>query len=276
MIKIFSELANRLQSFPVNPVPNASNSANLTNNTNSVTQATPNAPNSVVNETTVVPANQGISTSSRAHNELQTLFPHHFTSGQGNISNSRKRRRNTQHNRNKNCTKSAVKCLTRKFVCLSDKDQLEVPEREEMRELLVQGLGEVKVIIPEDANEKAIRDKLVETFPKLKDSGGFELMYVECRKKDLSVIPPGPDGLTMKYLASFIAQGKIYIRPIQQDLPIEDEVEVAEVEKEKCMNCGLMVDIHLLREHHQICTDGQSEIQAAGNVSLNKLSIVNL
>ena len=54
-----------------------------------------------------------------------------------------------------------------------NKDQLEVPEREEMRQLLVQGLGKVKVIIPEDANEKAIRDKLVETFPKLKDSGGF-------------------------------------------------------------------------------------------------------
>ena len=74
-------------------------------------------------------------------------------------------------------------------------------------------------------------------------------MYVECRKKDLSVIPAGPDGLSMKYLASFIAQGKIYVRPIQQDLPIEGEKDIGgvEVEKEKCINCNLMVDIHLLR-----------------------------
>ena len=76
-----------------------------------------------------------------------------------------------------------MKCLARKFVCLSDKYQQDVPEREEMRELLVQGLGEVKGIIPQEANEKAIRDKLVETFPKLKEGGGLELMYEECTKK---------------------------------------------------------------------------------------------
>ena len=104
---------------------------------------------------------------------------------------------------------------------------------------------------------------LIETFPKLKDSGGFELIR---RKKDRSVIPPGPDGLSMKYLASFIAQGKIYVRPIQQDLPIEGEEDIGgvEVEKEKCINCNLMVDIHLLREHRQICTE--DEIQPTGAV----------
>ncbi|CAB4014107.1 Hypothetical predicted protein [Paramuricea clavata] len=265
--QLFSELATRLRSFPV---PNASNSPNQTNNSNSVTQTTPipnvlNSSTNSVNETAVVTASRA-STSSRTHNELQTLFPHHFTStsSQRNTSgsSSRKRRKNNQHN-GKNNKKSNVKCLTRKFVCLSDKDQQEVPEREEMRELLVHGLGEIKVAIPEDANEKAIRDILIESFPKLKDSGGFELMYTECRKKDLSVIPPGPDGISMKYLASFIAQGKIYVRPIQQDLSIEeDEVEAVEVEKEQCMNCCLMVDIHLLREHHQICTE--DEIQPTG------------
>ena len=263
--QIFSEIANRLRSFPV------PNSANQTNNINSVTQASPTVVNSSTNSILNESASHASTSSmvSRTHNELQTLFPHHFTStsGQrnGSDSSSRKRRKNNQHNR-KDSKKSSMKCLTRKFVCLSDKDQQEVPEREEMRELLVHGLGEVKVTIPEDANEKTIRNKLIETFPKLKDSGGFELMYVECRKKDLSVIPPGPDGLSMKYLASFIAQGKIYVRPIQQDLPIEGEEDIGgvEVEKEKCINCNLMVDIHLLREHHQICTE--DEIQPTGAV----------
>jgi hypothetical protein len=257
--QLFSELATRLRSFPV---PNTSNSPNQTNNYNSVAQ-TPNVLNSstdsVINEIAVATTNRA-STSSRTHNELQTLFPHHFssTSVQRNnsASSSRKRRKNNQHNC-KNSKKSNVKYLPRKFVCLSDKDQHEVPEREEMRKLLVHGLGEVKVAIPEDANEKAIRDKLIETFPKLKDSGGFELMYVECRRKDLIVIPPGPDGLSMKYLVSFIGQGKIYVRPIQQGLSIEDEVEAVGVEKEQCMNCCLMVDIHMLREHHQICTEDE-------------------
>jgi hypothetical protein len=58
---------------------------------------------------------------------------------------------------------------------------------------------------------------------------------------------------------------KIYVRPIQQDLPIEeDEIEAVEVEKEQCMNCCPMVDIHLLREHHQICTE--DEIQPTSTV----------
>ena len=200
--QLFSEIANRLRSFPV------PNSANQTNNINSVTQASPTVVNSSTNSTLNESASHASTSSmvSRTHSELQTLFPHHFTSTSSqrhsSDSSSRKRRKNNQHNR-KDSKKSSVKCLTRKFVCLSDKDQQKVPEREEMRELLVHGLGEVKVAIPEDANEKAIRNKLIETFPKLKDSGGFELMYVECRKKDLSVIPPGPDGLSMKYLQSW-------------------------------------------------------------------------
>ena len=270
--QLFNELAYRLRSLPVQ---NPSNSTNQTNNSNSITPTTSNVLNSPTNsvtnqsETAVIVANQAsTSTSSRVHNELQTLFPHHFTSTSSQRNNSgsssRKRRKNNPHNA-KNSKKSNVKCLTRKFVCLSDKDQQEVPEREEMRELLVHGLGEIKVAIPEDANEKAVRDKLIETYPKLKNIGGFELMYVETRRKDLNVIPPGPDGLSMKYLAPFIGQGRIFIRPIQQDISIEeDEIEAVGIAKEQCMNCLLMVDIHLLRQHYQICTE--DEIKPTGTV----------
>ena len=70
-------------------------------------------------------------------------------------------------------------------MCLADKEQYDVPDREEQRELLVAGLGEVKVAVPENAKEKDVRDLLTEIFPKLKDSGGFELMYVESRSKEL-------------------------------------------------------------------------------------------
>ena len=60
------------------------------------------------------------------------------------------------------------------------------------------GLGEVKISVPEESNEMEIRDLVVETFPKLIDAGGFELMYAEPRKRDLRIIPPGPNGLTIK------------------------------------------------------------------------------
>ena len=41
-------------------------------------------------------------------------------------------------------TKTNRKEIIRKFVCLSDKEQLETPDAEEQRELLMVGLGETK------------------------------------------------------------------------------------------------------------------------------------
>ena len=53
-----------------------------------------------------------------------------------------------------------------------------------------------------------IRDLVIETFPKLMDAGGFELMYAEPWKRDLRIIPPGPNGLTIKYFVSLIGRSK--------------------------------------------------------------------
>jgi hypothetical protein len=158
--------------------------------------------------------------------------------------------------------KLKAKSLTRKFVCLADKEQVEAPDREEQRNLLVAGLGEVKVAIPEDANENNVRDLLIETFPKVEESGGFELMYAETRSRDLLVIPPGPDGLSTKYLASFIGQGKIYIRPIQQDLPLNEDMSTVVTRQEECRNCHAMIDLVCLRDHHEICTQDKEGMLA--------------
>ena len=67
-------------------------------------------------------------------------------------------------------------------------------------------------------------------------------MYVESRNRELLLIPRGPDGLSMTYIASFIGQGKIYIRPIQQDLPLNDD-GASPVTQEECKNCHAMVDL---------------------------------
>ncbi|CAB4009412.1 G2 M phase-specific E3 ubiquitin- ligase-like [Paramuricea clavata] len=217
--------------------------------------------------TSVGPSTSG----SRTHNELQTLFPHHFSSNS----------RSASYNRNRsNSRKRKRKSITRKFVCLADKEQYEIPDREEQRELLVAGLGEVKIAVPEHANEKDVRDLLIETFAKLKDCGGFELMYAETRSKDLLLIPLGPDGLSMKYIASFIGQGRIYIRPIQQDLPLGEDSPSAVTHKEECRNCHDMVDLISLRDHYKHCKtkdedsendvdDSVLEIPAFGLSSVN-------
>ena len=74
----------------------------------------------------------------------------------------RKRKAKGSEGKTKKC-----KTITRKFLCLSDKDQSETPDAEEQRELLMAGLGEVKISVPEESNEMEIRDLVIETFPKL-------------------------------------------------------------------------------------------------------------
>ena len=240
---------------PLGNINSVFSSTESTSTTSTIPQSAENSTHLTSSSTTsVVPS----TSSSRAHSELQTLFPHHFTSNSRsascnrNRSNSRKRKRNAQQSGTNNC-KSKTKTITRKFVCLADKEQYDVPDREEQRELLVAGLGEVKVAMAENSKEKDVRDLLTEIFPKLKDSGGFELMYVESRSRELLVIPPGPDGLSMTYIASFIGQGKIYIRPIQQDLPLNDDGASPVTQKEECKNCHAMVNLITLREHYEQC-----------------------
>ena len=252
--RVFTELAERLLSTQAEsrnvPVSNATNGA----------QCSVAVSSTGTSNLSSTPLPRQSETTSRAHSELQGLFPHHFTSRSRQPANNRsrsngKRRDGSQRGRN---VKKARKPITRKFFCLADKDQFEVPEREDQRQLLVAGLGEYKVSIDEDANEDAVRERLVDIFPKLKDSGGFELMYVECRSRELLVIPQRPDGLTMKYLASFIGQGKIYIRLIQQDLALGDSTPQSSAQKERCRNCHAMVELTVLREHYNRCApDGK-------------------
>ena len=197
---------------------------------------------------------------SRAGNELHTLFPHYFTSTSSSsqksatksLSGSRKRKRTGKPNQ----LAPKAKGIVRKFVCLVDEEQAESPDREEQRDLLAAGLRETKISVPEEAGEKDMRELLIKTFPKLKESGGFELMYVETRRKNLMLILPGPNGLPMKYVASFISQGKIFIRPIQQDLSLDNGKEctmVNVIQKETCRKCSASLDVNSLREHYSIC-----------------------
>lgn len=185
-------------------------------------------------------------------NEVSRLFPHHFqrdsSSSNWRPSTSKKRKRTPAAK----ATKS--KLIVRKFVCLSDKDQVETPDSEETRELLLAGLGETKLSVPEEATEIEIREVVMKTFPKLREAGGFEFMYSEPRKRELKVIPPGPSGLTMKFLVSFIGQGKVFVRPIQQDLDCTPPFETTMVQKETCKRCLVTLDVYSLRKHHAICS----------------------
>jgi len=60
---------------------------------------------------------------------------------------------------------------------------------------------------------------LATNFPKLSSGGGFELLRCNGPRQSLQVISAPKAGYTVDFLKAVVQQAKIYIRPIQQDLP---------------------------------------------------------
>ena len=90
--------------------------------------------------------------SSRMEVELKTLFPHYFHqpsrfSSRGNAATNNQRRPKKPKAKGSKDKNKSCRTVTRKFVCLSDKDQSETPDAEEQRDLLLAGLGEVKITL---------------------------------------------------------------------------------------------------------------------------------
>ena len=78
-----------------------------------------------------------------------------------------------------------------------------------------------KLNIPEDGNGSDVHDEILYAFPQLRDAGGYELLRVPLRgRSDLEQIPRPIGGYTVSFLKDVVKQAKIYIRPIQRDLPL--------------------------------------------------------
>ena len=117
-----------------------------------------------------------------------------------------------------------------KFVCLANKNRSKVPCSVDEKEVLVNaGLGERTICIPDvECSSGEFKEILITEFPKLEEAGGFELMRCVPNTRQLE-----PISATVwrqpKLLKSVVANGRIYIRPIQKNLDlssIEDADEV--------------------------------------------------
>ena len=89
--------------------------------------------------------------------------------------------------------------------------------------MLVQaGLGEKNVVIPDYRSCSAadFRSSLVSAFPKLNGCSGFDLLRCIPNTKELEVISL-PVAHSPTLLKSVVGGGKVYIRPIQKDLPLD-------------------------------------------------------
>lgn len=116
-----------------------------------------------------------------------------------------------------------------RFVCLASKSATKVPTKCQKALLQEDGLGEKTLSFPMDTTPTDFRRELCKAFPPLIDAGGFELLHCLPNTKDLSLIANTRPSRPIANLQQNTGKGRIYIRPIQEDLitakDSEDTVE---------------------------------------------------
>ena len=92
--------------------------------------------------------------------------------------------------------------------------------------LIRAGLGPRKLSLFEYGESFEFHDSIMGAFPRLSEGGGYELLRTKQNtNRELCVIPPPPGGYTVDYLKNMVSQAKIYIRPIQKNLPLTPLIE---------------------------------------------------
>ena len=84
--------------------------------------------------------------------------------------------------------------------------------------LVEASLGEKKITFTDiDCNGEEYRKKITESFPKLLEGGGYELLRCCNNSRSLQIL--SPIALTSpKSTRDLVGRSKVYIRPVQKDL----------------------------------------------------------
>nr|XP_040024494.1 uncharacterized protein LOC120812493 isoform X2 [Gasterosteus aculeatus aculeatus] len=149
---------------------------------------------------------------------------------------------------------------THTVCCLADHNADKIPSVLVKAELLTSGLGEQKVTFSgNDHDPMVITNKLIEVFPKLQQGGGFELLKLvgSTRSRNLALLQCPSTGYTLAYLkdpSTMIGQATIYIRPLQQDLPLDCESSrPASGPVIPCITCQMEVPFSEMKLHRLSC-----------------------
>ncbi|XP_031573313.1 uncharacterized protein LOC116307286 isoform X2 [Actinia tenebrosa] len=146
-----------------------------------------------------------------------------------------------------------------KFVCLASKDADHPPTTVKQRTVLSNaGLGDGSISFPQDGT--SVYGGIMDKYPKLKSVGGFDLLLYQRGGGEDSgfhqILPPH----TPEHLKELCGQAKIYIRPVQQDIALDDaaKLDTEKIQNDipliECFTCGdhiPMTEIHTHKESHQ-------------------------
>jgi hypothetical protein len=74
------------------------------------------------------------------------------------------------------------------------------------------------------------------------------------KNRSFKKITPGPSGYTGEYFESIVKNGKLYIKPVQKEIILNEiEIDLDTVVLETCFKCKKKVHEHLLDEHVDKC-----------------------
>lgn len=111
---------------------------------------------------------------------------------------------------------------THKFFLFASNTSKDVPTSRQKIQHGLAGLGDRDIVFNGDGNSEHVTKKLLESYPSLKDCGGFEIMRtMQGSCKILEVVPVPPSGYNVQYLKSILSQAKAYVRPIQKHLSLQ-------------------------------------------------------
>ena len=84
-------------------------------------------------------------------------------------------------------------------------------------------LGEKKIVFRLDGTWNHIWDTVIQAFPPLKDAGGIELLRTSGPYSNSLFVIESKHINNVAKLKEFVDQAKVYVRPLQVDLPLLDE-----------------------------------------------------
>lgn len=129
----------------------------------------------------------------------------------------------------------SLRLWTHKFYCLASMRATSVPTTKPVKDALATaGLGEKSLSIPMAGTPSDLHQHLLRLYPPLADCGGYTLLRCAGNSKNLLVVQPPPGGHSADTLAAAVGQSRVYIRPLQRDIPLLQRNQSQQVTANRC------------------------------------------
>ena len=101
----------------------------------------------------------------------------------------------------------------------------DLPSAAEKYKLKCNDLGEKKVVFKLNGNWSHIKETVIKAYPALEKAGGFELLRTDGPYSKRLATIDSKFLISVSALKEFVDQARVFVRPIQLNLPLECDKE---------------------------------------------------